>query len=192
MCPQLHPYAVEPILALAAVDYVADKISDVPPATHLFLNMVWTYGRRPPLVPTETYDFDEVLALCWGEALYEPGTAYLLEQMRQRGKPETPMQWFHDAVYLASLFAFRLMWSAEEEALPQELRSGATSDIAELTDLPDEFIEACGQALEDVEGFRVLFEEARARFEADLRDPNAPLWPPFGGMARSWTEEWFE
>ena len=55
----------------------------------------------------------------------------------------------------------------------------------------DEIINACGQALNEVEQFALHFNDARNRFENELSSSKIELSPPFNGVTRAGAEEWF-
>lgn len=194
MKPKMSPLTSRVVLLLAAVDFVAYKLSSVPPATQLYLNSLWSYGRCPPLHPDIKYDEDEARQLGWAEAIYTPGMEYILSEMRIKGQEETPLRWFHDAVYGASLYTFNLFELCENKHLPEALQSSTYSDIAEVNIKNDSFgdvINACGQALNEVEQFALHFNDARNRFENELSSSTIELWPPFNGVTRAGAEEWF-
>gem|GEM_PF-6341324 len=194
MIPNMHPLTAKVALLLASIDYVADRLSPVPPSTHLFLNNLWTYGRRPPLLPNVIYDEDEAHQLGWAEAIYTPGMEYILGQMRVTGEPETEMRWFHDAVYIASLYCFNLFVLSEADHLPESLHSNCFSDVYDVNirdgELHD-FCNACVEALGQDKTFLTHFEQAGLRFEKELSSDLNPIWPPFNGVTRSGAEEWF-
>lgn len=194
MTPKMHPLTTRVALLLAAIDYVADKLSPIPPATHLYINSLWTYGRKPPLEIDTDYDEDEVLRLGWAEALYTPGMQYILGQMRLDGQEETKLQWFHDALYIASLNCFNLFVLSEEKHLPKFLQSQCFSDVYEINILEDkltDFCHACGLALGKDQTFLNHFVDARLRFERELSSEEVSIWPPFNGVTRDSAQEWF-
>lgn len=191
MTPYFHPHAKSAILALAAVDYTAERLPDIPSPTELLLNAIWAYGRHPPYSAHAKFDAEEILSFGWFEAMYLPGMDYVLGEMRLRSEPDTAARWFHDAVYIAALHAFRLFSIAEREALPNDWWSSCPSDIVELDDDLSELVRACGEALGQVEQFARHFAEAERRFENELQKPQTPVWPPLNGMPRSGAEEWF-
>jgi hypothetical protein len=192
MAPKINSALLDAILALAAVDYVADHLSDIPAPTIRFLNDIWSYGCRPPLVPWQSYTPQEAYSLGWQQALYNSGMPHILENMRLRGVPDTPLRWFHDTVYGAALLAFRLIEAAEYLSLDEELLSDCPSDVIEMTAITDELLDCCGQAVGDVDGFNAYFAEVRACVEETVVDDTAPRWPPFAGITRAEAAEWFK